>query len=77
MPLLGVGLLYVENLLALPLLRLWMSLVSTDPLSVFVGALKLLALILLFKTSVEVVIGPTILLELSIYFFFGAWFLSS
>lgn len=72
MPLLGVGLLYVENLLPLPLLRLWMSLVSTDPLSVSVGALKLLALILLFKTSAEVVIGHAILLELVVELFDGS-----
>ena len=57
LPLLAIPLLlYVENLLVMHLLRLWLALASVAPLSFPAVSLVLLVLILFFQPSLEVVV---------------------
>ena len=62
---------YIENLLVLRLLCLWLALVSVALLGVSDVALELLALVLFFKSSTEVVVRSTILLKFIVEVFDG------
>ena len=72
LPLLATSLLfYIENLLVLRLLCLRLALVSVALLGVFVVALELLALVLFFQSSTEVIVRSTILLKFVVEVFDG------
>ena len=66
---------YVEDLLIGPSLLL-MTWISIAPLNIPVVALKLLILVLLFQSSVEVTIRPAVLFKFIVQFLDGLWLLS-
>lgn len=76
LPLLAIALLYAENLLALCLRGLLLTLASIALFGVSVATLELLALVLLLLSSAEVVVRFAIFLELVVEFFDGSRFFS-
>jgi hypothetical protein len=68
----ALSLFYVEDLLALPLLGLRLTLAFVALLGVSIVALELLGLVLLFQSFAEVVVRSAILLELVVEIFDGS-----
>ena len=72
LPLLAASLLlYIKDMQALPLQWLWLALASIAPLGIPAVALELLALVLLFHPSAEVIVRSAILLKFAIKVFDG------